>query len=221
MASFNIRKATPKDCQDLMRMIKELAAYLNKADEVVITVNDVEKYLFGEKRLAEALVAELSAEEICQRIEGERTQKEECRFDKGDCGIEKSIETEPVSHFASGSGHAGRPLVGYALYFYNFHTWYGPYCFIMDFYVTEEWRRNGIGSVLWAKIIQEALSMRCSNVTWEVYDWNKRSMDYYKRKGACDLTEQDGKHVLLMDRKDMEKCVAETLASATGSDVSS
>ncbi|XP_076436700.1 diamine acetyltransferase 1-like [Babylonia areolata] len=60
MTSFNIRDATHLDCEDILRMIKELAVYSKMADQVTITANDLRRDVFGENKFCHVVVAELT-----------------------------------------------------------------------------------------------------------------------------------------------------------------
>jgi diamine N-acetyltransferase len=37
-----------------------------------------------------------------------------------------------------------------------------------------------------------------------VLDWNKTALDFYKSRGALDLTEKEGWHMLRVSREDMK-----------------
>ncbi|KAL8615614.1 hypothetical protein ACOMHN_026604 [Nucella lapillus] len=107
-----------------------------------------------------------------------------------------------------GSEEGRQPLVGFALYVHMYDAFTGPPCFLADFYVKEEWRNKGIGSALWAAFSQRALSRGCKVVNWTVFDWNQRAIDFYKRKGAQDLTKDKGYLFFMMDTDAMEQVVA-------------
>ncbi|XP_063794722.1 diamine acetyltransferase 1-like, partial [Pseudophryne corroboree] len=58
-AEFLIREATPNDCADLLRLIKELANYEKKPHAVQITERDLLEDGFGERPCYRCLIAEL------------------------------------------------------------------------------------------------------------------------------------------------------------------
>ena len=62
MMDFDVRKGTPKDLPDVLRLIKELAEFEKAPLEVTNTVKAMESDLFGEKPLAGFHVAELKNE---------------------------------------------------------------------------------------------------------------------------------------------------------------
>ena len=57
--SLQIRPARPQDASLVLALIRELAEYEKLAHEVVATELDIQTALFGEKPVAECLVAEL------------------------------------------------------------------------------------------------------------------------------------------------------------------
>ncbi|XP_019941081.2 diamine acetyltransferase 2b [Paralichthys olivaceus] len=59
---FKIRAVTKDDCKDISRMIKELAVYENKLDEVKTSHEDLERDGFGQNPFFECLVAEVPEE---------------------------------------------------------------------------------------------------------------------------------------------------------------
>ncbi|MGB0882254.1 MAG: GNAT family N-acetyltransferase [Vicingaceae bacterium] len=60
--NFSIRKATKNDLPEVLTLIKELALYENAPNEVIITLNDLEKDGFGENPIYWIIVAELNGE---------------------------------------------------------------------------------------------------------------------------------------------------------------
>ena len=58
MQNFNIRKAERKDCEEMMKLIKELAVYEKAPDEVTVSLEHFEASGFGENPVWGAFVAE-------------------------------------------------------------------------------------------------------------------------------------------------------------------
>ncbi|KAL8586303.1 hypothetical protein ACOMHN_058683 [Nucella lapillus] len=104
-----------------------------------------------------------------------------------------------------------RPLVGYTLYYYTYSPFVGRTCFMEDFFVREDWREKGIGSALLATLTQRALSTGCVYVNWIVFSWNGPSIDYYRHRGAEDMTEKEGWLSFKMGRDRMKQLVEKTL----------
>jgi GNAT superfamily N-acetyltransferase len=55
---FTLREAVPEDATAIARLVRELAAYENLSHESVATEDDFRRHLFGEKRYAQAILAE-------------------------------------------------------------------------------------------------------------------------------------------------------------------
>ncbi|XP_005109826.1 diamine acetyltransferase 2 isoform X2 [Aplysia californica] len=70
MAQSNvlIRPAKPEDCDEIMRLIVELAEFEKMADQVHITTDTLRKDMFAEKPLCSSIVAELAGSEPRQLI---------------------------------------------------------------------------------------------------------------------------------------------------------
>lgn len=86
-------------------------------------------------------------------------------------------------------------IIGYATYFYAYYTWIGKSLYMDDLYVRNEFRGNGIGTMLINKVIDKAKAENCSKLRWQVSEWNKPAIEFYKNLGAvindvesnCDL----------------------------------
>lgn len=77
----------------------------------------------------------------------------------------------------------GRPA-GYALIFDYYSTWSGRGLFLEDLFVREEFRSQGIGKALLAAVARIAVHENCYGLHWEVLDWNKTAIGFYKSLGA-------------------------------------
>ncbi len=75
-------------------------------------------------------------------------------------------------------------IVGYATYFFSYYTWIGKSLYMDDLYVKTEYRASGIGTLLMNKVIQIAKDSKCHKLCWQVSDWNKPAIDFYKNIGA-------------------------------------
>lgn len=74
--------------------------------------------------------------------------------------------------------------VGFALYYYRYSTWRGRVLYLEDLFVEEAYRGKNIGFQLLKKIVETAQNEGCKQVTWQVLDWNKIAIDFYKSLGA-------------------------------------
>ncbi len=86
-------------------------------------------------------------------------------------------------------------IIGYATYFFSYHTWIGKSLYMDDLYVKETFRKKGIGKNLIDSVIAFAKKENCNKVRWQVSNWNKNAQDFYQKIGAnisdvelnCDL----------------------------------
>lgn len=83
----------------------------------------------------------------------------------------------------------GQPA-GYALFFEFYSTFQGrPGLFLEDIFVRPELRKKGIGKELLARVATVAWDEDYFCLRWEVLDWNKPAIDFYKALGATFLDE--------------------------------
>lgn len=80
---------------------------------------------------------------------------------------------------------------GFALYYVRYSTWKGQAMYLEDILVTNEMRGNGIGKLLFDRLIEEAKEKRWNRILWQVLDWNEPAINFYKKYNA----EFDGKWV--------------------------
>ena len=86
-------------------------------------------------------------------------------------------------------------IIGYVTYFYAYYTWIGKSMYMDDLYVKQDYRGKGIGTKLINKVIEKAKTDKCNKLRWQVAEWNKPAIDFYKNLGAivdsvesnCDL----------------------------------
>jgi GNAT superfamily N-acetyltransferase len=75
-------------------------------------------------------------------------------------------------------------IVGFALYFTNYSTWKGKCLYLEDFYVLSEFRRTGIGSRLFDKVVGIAKARGAKRMDWQVLEWNESALEFYRKKSA-------------------------------------
>jgi len=135
--SFIIRKGRKEDCIALLKLIHELAVFEKAANEVSVSLSQIEEDGFGENSIYEFFVAE---------------EKE--------------------------------GIIGIALYYEKYSTWKGRSLYLEDLIVTQDKRGLGAGKALFKKVIQEAKERSSGRMEWQVLDWNKSAIDFYKAYGA-------------------------------------
>lgn len=75
-------------------------------------------------------------------------------------------------------------IVGIALYYFRYSTWKGKSVYLEDLVVRESERGKGYGQLLLDAIIKEAKRTKARQVRWQVLDWNKPAINFYKKLGA-------------------------------------
>ena len=78
----------------------------------------------------------------------------------------------------------GVGLVGIALYSYCFSTWHGKRMYLDDIVVTEKMRGRGTGKLLFDEIVREAKKNKVKQIMWQVLEWNKPAINFYKKYNA-------------------------------------
>ena len=90
---------------------------------------------------------------------------------------------------------ANSDIIGFASFYFTYYSWSGKGLYLDDLYVTETFRKQGIGKMLLEKVIDLAKNSHCKKVRGQVSKWNTNGIDFYKRMGAtvddteatCDL----------------------------------
>ncbi len=80
--------------------------------------------------------------------------------------------------------NANRQIIGFATYFFSSYSWIGKALHLVDLFVLENYRRHKVGNQLIDKIIEIAKKSGCKKVRWQVSNWNKKAIDFYKKLGA-------------------------------------
>ncbi|XP_066996090.2 thialysine N-epsilon-acetyltransferase [Anabrus simplex] len=118
-------------------------------------------------------------------------------LDPSECKNDTQLENNAIGgEDKSGTGR----LVGYALYFFTYSTWNGPSLYLEDIYVTNDCRSLGIGSALFDRVAKEAFDKGCCRLDFVVLNWNPAT-EFYKRKGAVDLTTAEGWHHYRLEKE--------------------
>lgn len=76
-------------------------------------------------------------------------------------------------------------VAGYALFFEFYSSFQGrPGLFLEDIFVRPDFRKHGIGTELLARVAKLAYEEDYFCLRWEVLDWNKTAIEFYKNLGA-------------------------------------
>lgn len=80
--------------------------------------------------------------------------------------------------------------VGFALFFHNFSTFLGRAgIYLEDLYVKPECRGKGYGKAILKRLAAIAVERGCGRLEWWCLDWNKSSIEFYKKMGAIPMDE--------------------------------
>ena len=69
---------------------------------------------------------------------------------------------------------------GISLYYYRYSTWRGKRLYLEDIVVTQSQRGKGIGKLLFEATMKKVLDESCTGMMWQVLDWNKSAIGFYK-----------------------------------------
>lgn len=107
------------------------------------------------------------------------------------------VETSPEEYladfraglFQSMVAEINGQIVGMVLYFMTYSSWRGKMLYLDDFVVTSQYRRKGIGQMLFDAFLAEGRKAGCRLVKWQVLDWNEPALEFYRRNQAIIETE--------------------------------
>ena len=87
-------------------------------------------------------------------------------------------------------GYAGNEPAGFALYFQSFSTFVGrPGLYLEDLFVKPEWRKQGLGRQLLARLAHVAVERGYGRMEWSVLNWNEMALRVYRAAGAQPLSD--------------------------------
>jgi len=75
-------------------------------------------------------------------------------------------------------------VIGMMLFYMTYSTWKGKMIYLEDFVVTEEYRRFGVGQLLFDAFIKESRRKEAALVKWQVIDWNEPALNFYRKNKA-------------------------------------
>ena len=91
------------------------------------------------------------------------------------------VATSPPAPLLWERGERENKIVGMALYYVKYSTWKGTCIYLDDIIVTEAMRGKGIGKKLFAEVISVAKKMKVRKLEWQVLNWNKPAISFYKK----------------------------------------
>lgn len=72
-------------------------------------------------------------------------------------------------------------IAGIALYYPKYSTWKGRGIYLDDIIVTEKYRRQGIGKLLFDEVVRIGKSEDAKLIWWQVLEWNSPAINFYNK----------------------------------------
>uniref|UniRef100_A0A7N8YPI9 Diamine acetyltransferase 1 n=1 Tax=Mastacembelus armatus TaxID=205130 RepID=A0A7N8YPI9_9TELE len=85
-----------------------------------------------------------------------------------------------VAEVPEEQSYEGYTVVAFAMYYFTYDPWIGKLLYLEDFFVMQEFRGK------------MAVKTRCSSMHFIVAENNTKSIEFYKRRGAADLSSEEG-----------------------------
>ncbi len=116
--------------------------------------------------------------------------KELAQFEKASDQVSNTVERMEQDGFGANPVYGffvaedGEEIVGLSLYYFRYSTWKGKRLYLEDIIVTENRRGKGLGKLLFERTMKYSLEQGCSGMMWQVLNWNKPAIDFYKKYQA-------------------------------------
>ena len=75
-------------------------------------------------------------------------------------------------------------VIGTCIYYMTFSTWKGKCIYLEDFVVREEYRKLGVGQMLYDQLLEESKKLDATMIRWQVLDWNEPAIKFYEKNNA-------------------------------------
>jgi GNAT superfamily N-acetyltransferase len=97
------------------------------------------------------------------------------------CSQQEYLQLFEEEHWFSVIAENEHSIIGICIYYFGFSTWKGKFLYLEDFVVSKNYRRKGIGQLLFDRLIQTAKKENCALMRWQVLDWNELAINFYKK----------------------------------------
>ena len=75
-------------------------------------------------------------------------------------------------------------IIGLSFYWIRYSTCKGKFLFLEDFVIKKEYRKQGIGSLLFEETINICKKKDLNGMIWQVLDWNHSAIEFYNKYNA-------------------------------------
>ncbi|XP_019748719.1 diamine acetyltransferase 1-like isoform X1 [Hippocampus comes] len=115
-----------------------------------------------------------------------------------------------IAEIPGGGASQDSKVVGFAMYYFTYDPWVGKQLYMEEFYVMDDFRGLGIGSEILRRLSDLAVKTRCTGMMFVVAENNEVSIQYYKRRGAEDLSQEEGWRLYRFDKSSLVKMATPT-----------
>lgn len=95
--------------------------------------------------------------------------------------LEEYLELFDSSWYDALVAKYANEVIGCCIYYRSFSTWKGKMLYLEDFVVKKEFRRTGVGQILFDGFLNLAKDMGCVLAKWQVLDWNEPAIKFYEK----------------------------------------
>lgn len=97
--------------------------------------------------------------------------------------LQDGFGERPVFEFLVAEAEDGH-IPGMSLYYWRYSTWKGKRLYLEDIIVSEPFRGQGIGKLLFDATIEQARQAGATGMMWQVLDWNEPAIRFYEKYAA-------------------------------------
>jgi len=125
---------------------------------------------------------------------------------KRDGGFKKG--SRPYYHAFVAYDNNKSQVIGYSIFVYHFSMVHGKSIHLEDFFVRETYRHKGVGSKMLNEVAKFGELNKCRGLYLHCLEWNCGPMEMYKRRGAVNITEKEGWHILRFNSQEFKDLIS-------------